>query len=481
MSTQVDSKYIVRKTRVVEDGNFEFMIQEGEIFRGDECGDECKVEWERPRQRTIEVFEERIDCNGGNYSGWDKATSMYLRYEGSVEENEHCFRILEIVKPKAKSKAKSKAKPVALVKNSEKPSVEPIDPPKTNLNLKGKLVVKNQIMTTVAQIKNIHQYIETFLTEHGSEEMVEMWQDEQNMSEFSKLLKKATKTTKTTKKTKDPNKPKRGKSAYLFFCAANRSEVKDELGESAKATEVTSKLGEKWQILKVSEKAADKKILNGFEEEAAVDKARYDDDMKGYEVPSDEELEKGAKKKRKSKKKDPNAPKRGKSAYIFFCADKRAEVKEEMGEMGDDVKATEVTSRLGELWNELKEDDDRADEMKVYVAQAAEDKARYLAAMEEYVPEDSDETEDKKEDKKPAPTVKGKTKAKVSAKAKVTTKVTGKKINGYIYFCQEHRADVKIENPDMKASDVTKELASMWSGLGEDAKKEWKEAVGAQE
>ena len=76
--------------------------------------------------------------------------------------------------------------------------------------------------------------------------------------------------------------------------------------------------------------------------------------MKDYEPPSDEELTMARKSKKKGKKKDKNAPKRGKSAYLFFCNDKRAEIKEELGE---DAKATEVTSRLGELWNELKEDE----------------------------------------------------------------------------------------------------------------------------
>ena len=31
------------------------------------------------------------------------------------------------------------------------------------------------------------------------------------------------------------------------------------------------------------------------------------------------------------KKKDPNAPKRGKSAYLFFCDDNRNEVKQSLG------------------------------------------------------------------------------------------------------------------------------------------------------
>ena len=341
-------------------------------------------------------------------------------------------------------------------------------------------------MAAFAQIKNINEFITAFLTEHGSEEMVEQWNEDENMTAFKKLLSKATK--RGSGKAKDPNKPKRGKSSYIFFCAANRQAAKDELGDDAKATEVTAKLGEMWRALKESKNAADEKALKGFEDKAAEDKARYEEEMKDYVPPSDEELE-----KRKGKgKKDKNAPKRGKSAYIFFCADKRAEVKKELGE---EAKATEVAARLGELWNELKADEDRADEMKVYAEQAAEDKARYEAEMETYKPPSDDE---KKDDapKKPAPTAKKGNKAtkKIMGKKaemetynppieddkeddapkkpaptakgnKATKKGSKKKTNGYAYFCREHRENVKKVNPDMKATDVTKELARMWKGL----------------
>jgi hypothetical protein len=309
--------------------------------------------------------------------------------------------------------------------------------------------------------------------------MVEQWNEDENMTAFKKLLSKATKVKRGSGKAKDPNKPKRGKSSYIFFCAANRQAAKDELGDDAKATEVTAKLGEMWCALKESKNAADKKALKGFEDKAVEDKARYDEEMKDYVPPSDEELEGLEKRKRKGKgKKDKNAPKRGKSAYIFFCADKRAEVKEELGE---EAKATEVTARLGELWNELKADEDRADEMKVYVDQAAKDKARYEAEMETYKPP-SDDGEEDDAPKKPAPAAKKGNKATKKGNKKSTGKKgSKKKTNGYAYFCREHREDVKKENPDMKATDVTKELARMWKELDAEEQQEWKDAAAALE
>ena len=196
-------------------------------------------------------------------------------------------------------------------------------------------------------------------------------------------------------KVKDPAAPKRGKSAYIFFCAAKRSDAKDKLGEDASLPEISKMLGSLWSKFKVSTKQADKKELAGFEAEAANDKLRYDNEMSSYVRPSDDELSK----KGKKAKKDPNAPKRGKSGYIFFCSAKRLDVKEELGE---DAKTTEITSRLGELWTELKNDESRGEELALYLQMATDDKERYVAEKADYTLNDSSEESDSKVAKKPA-------------------------------------------------------------------------------
>ncbi len=90
-------------------------------------------------------------------------------------------------------------------------------------------------------------------------------------------------------------------------------------------------------------------------------------------------VEEPAKPKKKTKgakaKKDPNKPKRAKSAYIFFCSAMRATVKEEMG----DAKATEVTRKLGKLWKQLTDEDKQP-----YQECAEADKKRYADEMEAY-------------------------------------------------------------------------------------------------
>jgi len=329
-------------------------------------------------------------------------------------------------------------------------------------------------MSTIAQNRNINEYVLAFVqkvceeNEYDATAFFESWNSEENQQGLANI----TKVDKGGKRVKDPNKPKRGKSAYLFFCAEERSSVKKDMPD-AKATEITTELGARWKILKASTKATDKKRVVEYEAEAVEDKARYNEEMKDYEPPTDEELVQN--KKQRRKKKDKNAPKRGKSAYIFFCADKRAEVKEDMGES---AKATEVTARLGELWNELKNDEDRSEELNNYTKQAAQDKDRYEQEMSDYIPDSDDE------DKNPAPKAKTGKKSsskksaakKSSSKKSAAKKSSGKKgPNGYTYFCRENRKKVKDSNPEWKAVEVTKQLSLMWKNLSEDEQQEWKE------
>lgn len=68
----------------------------------------------------------------------------------------------------------------------------------------------------------------------------------------------------------------------------------------------------------------------------------------------------GKRKKTAKKKKDPNAPKRSKSAYMFFCEDKRAEVKGKNPEL----KMTDISKKLAELWRAIEASDKKVNVFK---------------------------------------------------------------------------------------------------------------------
>ncbi|OAA67572.1 nucleosome binding protein [Cordyceps fumosorosea ARSEF 2679] len=76
----------------------------------------------------------------------------------------------------------------------------------------------------------------------------------------------------------------------------------------------------------------------------------------------------GARVEKKRAKKDPNAPKRGLSAYMFFANEQRENVREE----NPDVTFGQVGKILGERWKALSEK-----QRAPYEAKAAADKKRY--------------------------------------------------------------------------------------------------------
>jgi hypothetical protein len=135
--------------------------------------------------------------------------------------------------------------------------------------------------------------------------------------------------------------------------------------------------------------------------------------------------------------KDPNAPKRSKSAYLYFCTKYRAEV---TNELGVDAKVTEVTRVLGLKWKKLKEDKTKLKEFESFEKMAKDDKERYNNELLEYKP----------------------TEEFVS---KVKSKVSGPKRtkSAYLYFCEENRKQVCLDLDGAKVTAITKELGLRWS------------------
>lgn len=87
------------------------------------------------------------------------------------------------------------------------------------------------------------------------------------------------------------------------------------------------------------------------------------------------------------RKKDPNAPKRGLSAYMFFANDQRDKVRED----NPGIKFGEVGKILGERWKALSEK-----QRAPYEARASADKKRYeeeKAAYANAADEDEEEEE----------------------------------------------------------------------------------------
>ena len=145
--------------------------------------------------------------------------------------------------------------------------------------------------------------------------------------------------------------------------------------------------------------------------------------------------------KKKKKKKADGAPKHPLNGYILFSTENRAEVKAENPEM----KTTEISSLLGKMWNEIKEED--SDEYHKYMYLAKEDKVRYETEMKSYIPEDTN-TE------------------------KVEKVKTKREKSAWQYFSEEMRPELKEEG--FVGRDVTSELSKRWKELNETEKSKYK-------
>jgi len=227
-----------------------------------------------------------------------------------------------------------------------------------------------------------------------------------------------------TKKKKDKNAPKGARSAYILFCADERAQVKDDTPDIS-AKDVLVELGKRW-------KAVSEKVKTKYQKMADEDKVRFKNEMENY-VPGEDIEEK----EKTKKKKDKNAPKGARSAYILFCADERAQVKEDT----PDISAKDVLVELGKRWKALKDDDE--DRYNEYLVMAEKDKVRFKKEMENYVPEDSKEPKEKKE--------------------KETKDAPKRSKTAYQLYCEEQKEAVKQDG--FEGKDVIAELARRWKEL----------------
>jgi hypothetical protein len=144
------------------------------------------------------------------------------------------------------------------------------------------------------------------------------------------------------------------------------------------------------------------------------------------------------KEKKEKKVKDPDAPKRALSAWIYFTTAKRPEVKEQNPEK----KTTELTTIMSEMWR------DYTDEQKQpYKDMEIADKERYQKEKVDYE-SNSDQSEsdtDEKSDKK--------------AKKVKDPNAPKRNLNSYMIFCRETRA----KHVDVKHTAAV--LKTMWADL----------------
>lgn len=161
-------------------------------------------------------------------------------------------------------------------------------------------------------------------------------------------------TEKKERKTKkSSNAPKRPVTAFILFMKDNRERIKAanpgiEFGQIAVVG------AEEWKAVKPA-------VKQKYEAAAEKDRVRYANEMKTY-VPDP------ADKKARKKKKDPNAPKKAKSAYMWYVEENQANFRAAHPALA----MTEVMRQLGAQWKALPDA-----KKKPYQDKYAKDKIRY--------------------------------------------------------------------------------------------------------
>jgi len=126
-------------------------------------------------------------------------------------------------------------------------------------------------------------------------------------------------------------------------------------------------------------------------------------------------------------------PKRNRSAFMFFCQERRKELAEEFSTK----QPNDCMVILAKMWREVEPEN-----KEKYEQMALEDKERYN-----------------------------------SDKQKTKSSTQSNKKSSYILFCQDERSIVKELYPHMKTKEITAELGKRWSELKINNKEKHKEYV----
>ena len=162
---------------------------------------------------------------------------------------------------------------------------------------------------------------------------------------------------------KDPHAPKRAKTPYILFSVEERVRVLDG-SPKLSFVSVSKEVGRRWALLSDQDRQP-------YIEQSKEDRDRYIKACEAYEKGSFETPER----KRKRRKKDPHAPKRGKSSFICFSAATRGML----------VKATptmstvDVARQLGVRWRAMD-----ATERRPFEEESRKDRQRYEEGMRVY-------------------------------------------------------------------------------------------------
>ncbi|XP_004372027.1 high mobility group protein B4 [Trichechus manatus latirostris] len=153
-------------------------------------------------------------------------------------------------------------------------------------------------------------------------------------------------------------RPKVNVSSYIHFLLNYRNKFKEQQPNSYLGfKEFSRKCSEKWRSISKHEKAK-------YEALAKLDKARYQEEMMNF-----------VGKRKKRRKRDPQAPRRPPSSFILFCKEHYAQLKRE----NPNWSVVQVAKATGKMWAAATDV-----EKQPYEQKAALLRAKYQEELEAY-------------------------------------------------------------------------------------------------
>lgn len=153
----------------------------------------------------------------------------------------------------------------------------------------------------------------------------------------------------------------------------------------------------------------------------------------------------GKESKSRSKRKDPNAPKKPRSSYVFFMEKERKLVKEQ----DSNLRPQHIMKIVGEKWAKLD-----SKEKEVYEEMAKEDRARYLAAMKDYIPPEKSEA--------------------AAKRIKTDKDMPRKPMTAFMLFSKELRQKL---GRDINSSEKSKKISEAWREMNDTEKEKYHAAA----
>lgn len=142
----------------------------------------------------------------------------------------------------------------------------------------------------------------------------------------------------------------------------------------------------------------------------------------------------------RKKTKDPNAPKKPRSSYIFFCEDNRPSVKSKNPTLSN----TEILTSLGAEWKKLSDA-----KKEKYKGLADTDKKRYEKEISSYVPSE----------------------APLEKSSETATDKPKRAKTAYMIFSDRTREQIKQEDSKLSSKEIMSEISVRWKKLSDEEKK----------